>query len=718
MTCDNTDEQTAGWRAALEKATTTGSALSFFKDVVKKDQSQQLTATCIFCWQAVTSTGSTRLAGHLQTKCVACPKEVKEKFSQIRNKVDHKRKLEAAQIVMAEEERQRHELKMMKNKSEGKQLTIAAATKQASKESADRAIARFFYANGIPFSVASHEADCYYRQMVAAIQSAGSGYVAPGAKTIGGRLLDDCYTEMLSDSAKQDPDSSMAIKFGRTYVSDGWEDINHTPLINSAYITANNGGTYLRSVDTSGATKDAAYLAKLMIEDILEIGATTVIAVCTDTCNSMKAAWRQIEAEFPWIFCVPCQAHCASLLSKDIGTIEEVATTVKEETMLSGWFLNHQKPLAILRECTKNILKKSLELRRAAATRFGTNTLVGARQLELKSSLQASVVSEEYQKMQYKDLPDAIDQGNGVQMIREQKGATVRNLILDDSPNGFWHRVKEHVSFTAPVLRLIRRHDSSAPSVGKVYHGWFEVGKSMEDSTATYAARGKEKFDQRWAYSHCDLFSAAYVLDPEFISHDQASNSEVMDGFLDSVEKIGILLAVREDMEKGLYDCANVKRDAKTGLPQYPSPRTDTRVKEYCKRVNQQLSFYRGKKGIFSREYVIEAAEAMPAHLWWEQYGSSVPELQCLAMLVLAQPASASVCERINSEYAFIVDRRRNRLDHTKADKLVSLFHNLRLKRSMNKVRYVEPLIGWGDGQVESFGISDEPGMNMLKVEV
>ena len=46
-------------------------------------------------------------------------------------------------------------------------------------------------------------------------------------------------------------------------------------------------------------------------------------------------------------------------------------------------------------------------------------------------------------------------------------------------------------------------------------------------------------------------------------------------------------------------------------------------------------------------------------------------------MLVLSQPASASIIERINSEFAFVKDRRRNRLSHKKANKLVGLFHNL-----------------------------------------
>ena len=65
--------------------------------------------------------------------------------------------------------------------------------------------------------------------------------------------------------------------------------------------------------------------------------------------------------------------------------------------------------------------------------------------------------------------------------------------------------------------------------------------------------------------------------------------------------------------------------------------------------------------------------------------------------MILAQPASASIIERINSEFEFIKDRRRNRLGHEKADKLVRLFHNLRLLKRMNKPRYTEPALAWSD---------------------
>ena len=64
-------------------------------------------------------------------------------------------------------------------------------------------------------------------------------------------------------------------------------------------------------------------------------------------------------------------------------------------------------------------------------------------------------------------------------------------------------------------------------------------------------------------------------------------------------------------------------------------------VKEFCKKVNSQLSLYRGKKGVFARDWIMEAAAETPSYMWWDQNGGSVPELQTVACLVLSQPASA-----------------------------------------------------------------------------
>ena len=53
------------------------------------------------------------------------------------------------------------------------------------------------------------------------------------------------------------------------------------------------------------------------------------------------------------------------------------------------------------------------------------------------------------------------------------------------------------------------------------------------------------------------------------------------------------------------------------------------------------------------------------------------------------------MCERINSEFAFVKDARRNRLEHNKANKLVALFHNLRLLNRVRLPQYSEPAVGW-----------------------
>ena len=57
--------------------------------------------------------------------------------------------------------------------------------------------------------------------------------------------------------------------------------------------------------------------------------------------------------------------------------------------------------------------------------------------------------------------------------------------------------------------------------------------------------------------------------------------------------------------------------------------------------------------------------------------------------------------ERINGEFEFVKDRRRNRLGHEKANKLVSLFHNLRMLKKMKDPQYTEPTISWGDAEDE-----------------
>ena len=258
-------------------------------------------------------------------------------------------------------------------------------------------------------------------------------------------------------------------------------------------------------------------------------------------------------------------------------------------------------------------------------------------------------------------------------------------------------------------------------SASKVYHGWFELGESLSESSVPYAKDAVDKHAARWIYAHSAFFGAAYVLDPEFVEHDQAGNEEVMEGFMEVLQKIAVLIKVRQQQSQAepVYTeawkkrLAAIQKDPTKQLkdyPKYPTAASDGDVRAFCAAANTQLSLYRGKKGAFAWPWVFSAAKDMPAYMWWDQHGSSCPELQVVARMVLAQPASASICERINSEFAFVKDRKRNRLSHAKANKLVSLFHNLRLLVRMKKISYAEPAVAWTDNLEHSSIAKFEPG--------
>ena len=390
---------------------------------------------------------------------------------------------------------------------------------------------------------------------------------------------------------------------------------------------------------------------------------------------------------------------------------------IKQEGLVVQWFSNHQKPLAILRDKARAAFGgKSKELKKAGATRMGTNTFVGERLLELKSCLRQTVVDPVYEAENFKDLPDSVETSNCQTVSRENKAGTAKKHVLDDSAGGFWAKVSRHVKITMPICKFLRRHDTSAPACGKVYHGWFELGDHLAAADGPYASKAVEKHAERWAYSHSPFFAAAYVVDPEFIDHDTTSNNEVMDGFNDTIEKIGILLKARQlHASDGRYNDSWQKRKAGiandplfqkkwTDFPKYPDAK-DPDVQEFLAAVSSQLVQYKAKKGTFGRDWIMKSAKDQPAYQWWDANGASVPELQSVARIILAQPASASICERINSEFEFVKDRRRNRLSHVKANKLVGLFHNLRMLKKMKRSNYSEPAVAWTE-DLETSGVS------------
>ena len=136
---------------------------------------------------------------------------------------------------------------------------------------------------------------------------------------------------------------------------------------------------------------------------------------------------------------------------------------------MTQWFSLHHYPLAKLREHTLAKLGAKCELIKAAATRFGTNTLVGERLMKLKAPLQATCTDPKYVEKAYADKTNTEEETGAGRVVRSNKGGTAGQLCLDNRPaTGFWARVSSHVTATLPVLKMLRRFDSSAPTIGKL----------------------------------------------------------------------------------------------------------------------------------------------------------------------------------------------------------------------------------------------------------
>jgi hypothetical protein len=501
------------------------------------------------------------------------------------------------------------------------------------KETADRAVARFFYASSIPF----HAADStYFKEAIKAVAACGPTYCPPGRKAIGTTLIEK---ELMDVKRRTEAVKNSCTGQGVTLVSDGWTNVQNRPIINFLMVSSEEA-MFLSATDTSGKEKNAEYIADLLEKHIEEVGQEKVVQIVMDSAASCVAAGKLVMKKFPGIVCSPCTAHCLDLLLEDIGKLQWVGDVIKEAHDVVKFLTNHQQALAYYRS------HASLELLKPGDTRFATNFIMLQRLQQCKDELQETVVSKEYKQWISKPKYKAA-------------GAMISDVILS---NTFWDHVAQVVSLCIPIVDVLRLADGQAPCTGKIYWKMFQAHKSIAE-TVTLSADGKAQLAdlvmKRWTMLHTDLHAAGFVLDPEFQHFLQHENEEVINGFHAMVERV------------------------------FPGD-----VESQVKAVAQHSS-YRAGHGLYGRAMATAAAKTIPAHRWWTAFGSGTPELQLVATRVLSQCVSASACERNWSTFDFVHTKKRNRLSSTKVNKLVYIHSNLRLVDRIGTVGYTEDTVKW-----------------------
>ena len=590
---------------------------------------------CIYC-DKVYSGGIIRIRGHLAgddiniKSCEKVPTDIKnmikEDNTERANQDAMKRKREALDKAT------KHAATSEAHTSSSKQMCLTDMMKSGSKQLADAAIARLFFANGIPFVVAESK---YFKEAIEAVSKCGPSYRAPNRTTISEKLL---AAEVSRVEQKLSDYKLHMSSLGGTLVSDGWSNIQNRPMINCLIVTG-DGTMFLDAIDTSGQTKDSNFIARELTRNIEAVGVQNIVQVVTDSAANCVAARKKISEAFPSVVCSPCVAHCLDLLLEDVGKLPWAASIIADGHSVVKFITTHQASLAFFRA------HSTLELLKPGETRFASYFIMLQRLHETKDALQETVMDRDYKKWM-----------SGPKYA--EKGTSVTESILN---NRFWDLLLQLTSICAPFVSVLRLVDGAVPCVGKIYWKMFQADQDIDSSTLDTGKKTQVRMlvATRWKMLHTDLHSAGFVLDPEYRAFLQHENEEVISGFHAMIERVH-----------------------------------NGDVQSQVKAI-QQHSVYRAGQGLFAREVATAAAKEMPAFRWWLAFGAHVPELQKVAIRVLSQVASASACERNWSTFEFIHTKKRNRLSCAKVRNVVFVHSNLRLTDKLTDINPIEETVEW-----------------------
>src|SRR6185436_6097850 len=210
---------------------------------------------CIYCDKEFCG-GVVRIRGHL----LGDPKSGISKCSKVPCEVQ--KALEKQQSVRLEAEAKKRKLdeldkatKSASNMTSQKaQTSLPSMFACATKKDADKAVARLFYASGIPFAIADSS---YFKAAIAAVAKCDSSYKAPNRMKISTAMLADEVHQVEQSMASFKEE---AVKHGVTLMSDGWTNVQNKPIINFLAATG-DGCIFLNALDTSGEIKDGPFIA-------------------------------------------------------------------------------------------------------------------------------------------------------------------------------------------------------------------------------------------------------------------------------------------------------------------------------------------------------------------------------------------------------------------------------------------------------------------------
>lgn len=471
----------------------------------------------------------------------------------------------------------------------------------------NEALARAVYVSGTPLNIVQHPL------WVEFFKRLRPSFMPPTRRVLSSSLLENEYSKVNSDLCE-----AIANAPNLNLQCDGWSNIRNEAIIN--FIVSKPEPLFVEFLETKTNSHSAEYIAGEMAKVIDKYGAKKFFVAIGDNENTMQAALRLLQIEFPWIVPLGCISHWLHLFCKYIMKCKKakklvsnamtVVKTVKKSHVLNGEFKQKQKEKGV-----------AVSLKLAGKTRWGSILFCLQSLQKNKSVLQSLAVDE------HSAMPNA-----------------VKRLMLSEA---FWKNVEYAITIFKPIVSAVTLLESDESLIYKMHSVVNNLVTNLNQiiTTTTFFTAAEQKqlskqMSERKASTLKEIHLAATVLNPRSLGHE-LSQSEKIDAF-EFIYKTAINM--------GLND-ANVMAD---------------------------LANYQNKEGIWAKPFIWVSVDRVTPTLWWKTYAAQT-DLGAVAVRILTAPITSAATERSFSTFSWIHNKKRNRLTTERAGKLTYIAHNWRL---------------------------------------
>lgn len=493
----------------------------------------------------------------------------------------------------------------------------------------DDMLSKAIYVSGTPLAIVEHP---LWQEFFKRLRPS---YKLPTRKKVSSTLLDSQYGKM--KAAVDDEIKSASVLHLQC---DGWSNVRNEPILN--FIITQPKPFFVDSIATKKNRHTGDYLGTQIESMIEKYGSEKFYSVIGDNARNMQAGLKKGTAKFPHIEtsgCIPHALHnsCKDILKtssagKVFGQAKFIINKIKKSHRLNSVFMEKQAEKKI-----------QVALKLPPETRWGYS-LQALQSLKANSGvLKIMAVDTELDEMDGTNT-DAVD-------TLEMPGQ-VKKLILDDQ---FWHKIDDLIELLQPIVVCLTQLEGDDLIIHKSYENltqMFATVQGLAQSSVVLDARDKtaviKSMNDRKNGVLKPLMIAAAILDPACMGAN-LTQEEIMNG----------IQFIFESAEKNNVDQAAVMT---------------------------QLTNYRAKKDIWSKEFLWISCEKVKPTVWWKSFFGCT-ELGVMADKILTTPLTSAATERSFSTFSFIHTKKRNRLTTERASKITYIAHNYKLMNASAKKR-------------------------------